>query len=230
MCFSATASFVAGTALSAIGVATVRRVERRTELPLALIPLLFGIQQLVEGVLWLALVRDAPVLQQTMTYAYSVFSHVWWPIYVPFAVGILESTRWRKQTLLAFQAAGLIVGLYLLFIIMTQPVVAEIDGHHIVRHIVYLSPHFYLVPVMVLYLAATCVSFFISSHPFVRLFGALALVSFVVAYLFYARALVSVWCFFAAALSVVIYVHLRYRNLGGFGKPGPSGGAAGGPQ
>jgi hypothetical protein len=229
MCFSAPASFVAGTALSAIGVATIRRVERRTELPLAMIPLLFGIQQLVEGVLWLTFGRDALVLQQTMTYVYSVFSHVWWPIYVPFAVGILESTLWRKRTLLAFQAAGLVVGLYLLFIIMTQPVVAQIDGHHMVRHIVYLSPHFYLVPVMVLYLAATCVSFFISSHPFVRLFGVLALVSFIAAYLFYSRALVSVWCFFAAVLSIVIYVHLRYRTLGGFGGPQTRGSAAGVP-
>jgi hypothetical protein len=227
MCFSGTASFVAGTALSVIGVATIRRVERRTELPLALIPLFFGVQQLVEGVLWLALARDAPGLQQTMTYIYSVFSHVFWPIYVPFAVGLLESTQWRKRALRGFQAAGLIVGLYLLFIIITQPVAAEIDGHHIVRHIVYLSPHFYLVPVMVLYLAATCVSFFISRHPFLRLFGVLALVSFIAAYLFYSRALVSVWCFFAAVLSVVIYVHLRYRNLGGFGKPEAHGAAAG---
>lgn len=214
MCFSAPASFVAGTVLSAIGVATIKRVERRTELPLALIPLLFGIQQLVEGVLWLTLSRDAPVLRQTLTYVYSVFSHVWWPIYVPFAVGMLESTPWRKRTLIAFQVAGLVVGLYLLFIIVTQPIVAEIDGGHIVRHIVYVSPHFYLAPVMVLYLAATCVSSFISSHPFVRLFGALALVSFIAAYLFYSRALVSVWCFFAAVLSIVIYVHLRYRTLG----------------
>lgn len=227
MCFSATASFVAGTALSAIGAATIRRVERRSELPLALIPLFFGVQQLVEGVLWLALVRDAPGLQQAMTYIYSVFSHSFWPIYIPFAVLILESIPWRKRTLRGFQLAGLLVGLFLVFVIITQPVVAEIDGHHIVRHIVYLSPHFYRIPVMVLYLAATCVSAFFSSHPFVRLFGVLALVSFVAAYFFYARALVSVWCFFAAVLSMVIYVHLRYRNLGGFGKPATHGGAAG---
>ena len=167
MCFSATASFVAGTSLSAIGVATIRKAERRSELPFAMIPLLFGIQQLVEGIIWLTFRYDAPVLKQTMTYVYSVFSHVVWPIYVPFAIGFLESAGWRKRALLAFQAAGLIVGLYLLFFIVTQPVVAQIDG----QHIVYLSPHFFLTPVMVLYLAATCVSCFVSSHPFVRLFG-----------------------------------------------------------
>lgn len=83
-------------------------------------------------------------------------------------------------------------------------------------HIVYDSPHFYIVPVMVFYLAATCVSCFFSSHTFVRLFGVLALVSFVAAYLVHVRALVSIWCFFAAILSLLIYVHLRFRDLGGF--------------
>jgi hypothetical protein len=44
MCFSATASFVAGTTLSTIGVVTITKVKQRSELPFALIPLLFGIQ------------------------------------------------------------------------------------------------------------------------------------------------------------------------------------------
>ncbi|HVS59512.1 MAG TPA: DUF6629 family protein [Gemmatimonadaceae bacterium] len=225
MCFSATASFVAGTALSAIGVATIRKAERRSELPFAAIPLLFGIQQFVEGIIWLAFRGDAPVLMQTMTYVYSVFSHVFWPIYIPFALGFLESTQWRKRALLAFQAAGLIVGLYLLFFIVTRPVVAQIDG----QHIVYVSPHFFLAPVIVLYLAATCVSCFVSSHPFVRLFGVLALISFIGTYLYSTRALVSVWCFFAAILSLIIYFHLRYRNLGGYPKPGTHRASAGVP-
>ena len=223
MCFSATASFVAGTSLSAIGVATISKAERRSELPFAMIPLLFGIQQLVEGVIWLTFRYDAPVLKQAMTYVYSVFSHVVWPIYVPFALSFLESTPWRKRALIAFQAAGLIVGLYLLFFIVTRPVVAQIDGHHIV----YLSPHFFLAPVIVLYLAATCVSCFVSSHPFVRLFGVLALISFIGTYLYATQALVSVWCFFAAILSLIIYFHLRYRDLGGFPKQGTHSAPAG---
>ena len=73
MCFSATASFVAGTSLSVIGVATLKHVKRKTEIPFAMIPLLFGIQQLTEGVIWLTFANDAPLLQQTMTYVYSGF-------------------------------------------------------------------------------------------------------------------------------------------------------------
>jgi len=53
MCFSASASFIAGASLFAVGVATLKRARARAELPFAMIPLLFGIQQLTEGVIWL---------------------------------------------------------------------------------------------------------------------------------------------------------------------------------
>ncbi|MEX1258526.1 MAG: DUF6629 family protein [Gemmatimonadota bacterium] len=212
MCFSATASFAAGGSLAAIGAATIKKVERRSELPFATIPLLFGIQQTVEGVVWLTFRYDAPILQHVMTDVYAVFSHVLWPIYVPFAIGFLDSTPWRRKTLFAFQAAGIVVGLYLLYSLVARPVVAQVIG----KHIVYVSPHFYLVPVMVLYLAATCVSCFFSSHRFVNLFGILGFGSFAAASWVHASALVSIWCFFYAILSVLIYIHLRYRGLGGF--------------
>ncbi len=214
MCFSAPASFIAGTALSAIGFVALRNTRVRSELPFAMIPLLFGIQQLTEGVIWLTFSYDAPILKETMTYVYAVFSHVLWPIYLPSAMGMMEAVPWRKKAIFAFGVAGLAVGLYLLYFIVATPMVAEIVG----SHIVYDSPHFYLIPVMIVYLAATCVSCFFSSHGFVKLFGALMFLSFVAAYVIHVMALVSVWCFFAAILSLLIYVHLRFRDLGGFPK------------
>lgn len=212
MCFSATASFIAGTSLSVVGVATMKRAATRSELPFATIPLLFGMQQLAEGVIWLTFSHDAPLLKRVMTYLYSGFSHVLWPMYVPFAIGLLEAVRWRKKTILAFEVAGVAVGLYLLYFIIASPVVATVIG----SHIVYLSPHFYVIPMMTLYLAATCFSCFFSSHGFVRLFGVLALGSFIAAYIVQVMATVSIWCFFAAILSLLIYLHLRFRDLGGF--------------
>lgn len=212
MCFSAPASFIAGTALSAIGVAALRNTRARSELPFAMIPLLFGIQQLTEGVIWLTFSYDAPILKESMTYIYSVFSHVLWPIYVPFAIGIMEAIIWRKKAIFAFGVAGLAVGLYLLYFIVATPMVAEVVG----RHIVYDSPHYYLIPVMIVYVAATCVSCLFSSHGFVKLFGALMFLSFMAAYIVHVMALVSIWCFFAAILSLLIYIHLRFRDLGGF--------------
>ena len=205
MCFSAIASFVAGTALSVLGVATLRATRRRAEIPFAAIPLIFGLQQMVEGALWLSFRFDAPQLNLAMTYLFSMFSHVLWPIFVPFAIGLLETVPWRRMVIRGFQGVGLLVGLYLLYQIVEFPVTAVAA-----ENIVYVSPHFYNFPVMLLYLAATCVSCFFSSSATVRLFGVLALLLFAVAYGFFAVALFSVWCFFAALLSAIIFVHFKF--------------------
>jgi len=204
MCFSATASFIAGASLSALGVATLKKAERKTEIPFAMIPLLFGIQQIIEGMLWLSFRFDAPLLNVSMTYTFTLFSHVLWPIFVPFSIVLVEIVAWRKRVILAFQFIGIAVGLYLLYWIVRFPVTSEVD-----EHIVYVSPHFYKIPVMVLYLAATCVGSFFSSHKIINIFGVLALLLFMVAYWFHTVAFFSVWCFFAAILSAVIYLHFR---------------------
>ena len=72
MCFSATVSFVAGVPLTVLGVITVKKTERRAEIPFAMIPLLFGAQQIVEGMLWLSFKFDTPLLNVSMTYLYTL--------------------------------------------------------------------------------------------------------------------------------------------------------------
>ncbi|MHB8442412.1 MAG: DUF6629 family protein [Candidatus Acidiferrales bacterium] len=140
-----------------------------------------------------------------LTFIYSVFSHVLWPIYVPFAVSLVEPVPWRKRGLVSVQIAGLAAGLYLLYNLVQYPVTSRVLG----KHIVYESSHFYVPAVLGAYVVATCVSAMLSSHPIIRLFGALALFAFLAAYAIHAATLVSVWCFFAAILSFVIYVHFR---------------------
>ncbi len=211
MCFSATASFIAGITLCAVGIAALKKIKSKTERPFVMIPLLFGIQQLTEGIIWLTFRHDVPLLKQVTTYIYSVFSHSLWPIYVPFAIGCMETVRWRKKAIFIFLLLGIVVGLYLLYYILTGATVAQVSG----GHIAYLSPHFYQIPVMVFYLTASCISCFFSSHTFVKIFGGLLLFSFITAYLIHIQTLISVWCFFAAILSAVIYLHARRKNSGG---------------
>lgn len=203
MCFSATASFAAGTALVAVGGLTLHRSRGEVELPLALIPLLFGVQQLTEGVVWVSLNNDLPVLQSYSTYIYSGFSHVLWPIFVPFAILLVEIKRWRRRAIGVFLVLGLGVGLYLLYFIVRFPVTAHVHG----RSILYESPHFYIGAVLVIYLLATCVSGLFSSHRCINIFGVLAFVLAIAAYLVSVETFVSVWCFFAAILSLLIVVH-----------------------
>lgn len=208
MCFSATASFSAGIVLLGIGTLTLKAARQPRELAFAAIPLLFAIQQLSEGVIWLTFRYNAPQLNVAMTYLYSFFSHVLWPIYVPIAVLLIEPLHWRRMVLLAFVATGLAAGLYLLQILLTFSVVSQSTD----QHMEYVSPHFFAATVMTLYLLATTVSAMFSYHRLVKVFGVLALMSFGAAYFFYARWFISVWCFFAALLSAVIYLHFALRG------------------
>jgi len=63
---------------------------------------------------------------------------------------------------------------------------------------------------MGLYLLSITISPIFSTHRLVQVFGVLALLSFGAAYYFYAVWFISVWCFFAAILSGVIYFHLAF--------------------
>lgn len=206
MCFSASASFVSGGLLLGVGALTVPAARARAELPFAAIPLLFAVQQLSEGVIWWTYAHEAPRLQAAMTQFYSFFSHVLWPVYVPLAVLLLEPPGWRRVVMRGIAAAGLAVGAYLLYAMFAYPITARATGNHVE----YVSPHFYAALTMSAYLLATTGSMLVSSQRVVKVFGALALIAFVLAYEIYTTWFISVWCFFAALLSVVV----AFRFLG----------------
>ena len=183
MCFSATASFTASVALTGIGVLALRAAHTPGERMFALIPLLFAAQQATEGLVWMSYPWDAPTLRAWATQVYSVFSHLVWPVFIPWAVRALEPVPWRRHVLVP--TGG---------------------------HLAYRSPHFFLPISLTLYLAATTVGLGMSSQPVIRWFGVLALASAGFTYLVYARWFISVWCFYAALLSVMVYIALASRR------------------
>jgi len=219
MCFSATASFAVGGSLILLGAVTLKRAagrQRREQLPFASIPLLFGIQQLVEGALWLSIEHDGELLRTIATYLFTLFSHIIWPLFVPYAVARMERGRpvatWRRNAMWGCRLAGVVTAMLLLALVASQPLTAVAD-----EHIIYTTPFFYDWPMMVLYIVATCIVTFFSTFRLVRLFGLLVLLFFFVSYWFYTAAFFSVWCFFAAILSLVIYLQFRGGSPAGGG-------------
>lgn len=203
MCFSASASFAAGSLLLGLGALTWKAARRPHERPFAAIPLLFAIQQFIEGVVWLTFSHEAPQLNTAMTYAYSVFSHLLWPVFVPLAVLLIEPPGWRRRALGTCVAAGMAVSAWLLLAIAEGGIVARPSGHHIE----YVTPHYFALATMALYLLSTSASQLLSTHGAVRAFGLLALLSFGAAYVAYTTWFISVWCYFAAALSAIVLLH-----------------------
>ncbi|MEY2115202.1 MULTISPECIES: DUF6629 family protein [Rhodanobacter] len=208
MCFSATASFTASAALAGIGLLGLRRVPDRRYRLLAWIPLLFAAQQFTEGLVWMSYPWAAPGLRGVATQVYSVFSHLLWPVYVPWAVRAIEPGTQRRRWLGLLAMGGLASAAFLAWGMVATPIhVAPVGGH-----LEYASPHFFLPLSLTLYLAATTLSLAISSRPLVQVFGLLAMISAAVAYAVYARWFISVWCFYAAAVSLIVYIALRHAD------------------
>lgn len=198
MCFSLLASITAGTTLSAAGAATVTMTRRRAELPLAVIPLLFGVQQLIEGVVWWSIDHDDADLNVASTFAYTLFSHVLWPVFVPLAILGVETVPWRRKALAGFALVGALVSLDGLSIVLRGPSTSYVVG----RSIRYTMPSDFLIA---LYLLATCGAILFSSRRLLRAMGAAALLLALVTLWLYAAVFVSVWCFVSAILTVLIF-------------------------
>jgi hypothetical protein len=199
MCFSATASLVAGGALVAAGGVTLRRATRR-ERALAAIPLLFGVQQLLDGAVWLSF--GAPY-HALAVYGYALFAFVWWPLFVPLVLASIEPSRVRREAIEALALVGIGVALFFLSSLVSGGVSAAVVN----RCIAYAVPHPYPFGSLAFYLIATAGPFFLSSGRLMRLFGVVLLGSFAIAGWFYAATFSSTWCFFSAILSGIIYGH-----------------------
>lgn len=205
MCFSSGASFIAGTALSATGIVTLKKTETKREIPFAAIPFLFGIQQISEGFVWLSLSSGGMAVNSVASYLFLFFAYVIWPIFIPFSAMLLEPDTSRKKLFSVFLVSGAALSFYFLFFLFTHPLISQVANKSIV-YILSLSYGFQATSVYVL---VTCGSLLFSSRKTIRIFGILTAVSFAAAYHFYTVALVSVWCFFAAILSGVIYWYFR---------------------
>ena len=203
MCFSAEADFVSGAVVGAIGVATLTKVEKPRELPLAVLPLAFGLHQIVEGFVWLG--REGQADRSTgdvAAYVYVAFAWIILPVLVPLAILLVEPDRARRRAMAWFVALGALVGLYLLWSVLNEDVTAHV-AHHTIQ---YGGAGDYATLATVLYVIATCAPPILSSHAAIVVFGVLDL--FAVAVIVWAQAdgLTSVWCLWAAGVSVLIYL------------------------
>ena len=208
MCFSATASFTAGIVLTAIGVASIKKVQHRSQFLFAAIPLIFAVQQFSEGILWLTLpYPELQYLQKNTTFFFLVFAQIIWPLYVPVAILFLEKQRTRKNIQRVLVGIGIVVACYLTYCLYAYEVHAEIDCYHIAYIQAY--PEKFRIWGGLLYIIATIVPPFFSHIRRMWLLGVTVLVSYLITTLFYENYLVSVWCFFASVISISVWIIMR---------------------
>lgn len=204
MCFSAGASFAGGVVITAIGVMTVKRNSDPSRRMFAAIPLIFGVQQISEGFVWVALQSSGNDLMLSIaSYVFLFTAVVLWPFYLPLSVMLMEKEKSLRRVLIPFLVVGIIVSLYYGARLLVTEIEPRISSHHI-KYRANLPQQWALI-VFAGYAAATLIPLFISSVRRTWILGLLMATSCLITGILLKEYLTSVWCFFAALISIVIY-------------------------
>ncbi|MCG6933198.1 MAG: hypothetical protein LJE57_06125 [Gallionella sp.] len=227
MCFSATVSYGATAVLVTTGMYAVQQGRRMPPAYLmwALIPVFFGLQQAFEGRVWQEL--DAGHAGAAVPYAlgFHFFSHFLWLWWIPLCCYLVEprlagtAAMLRRKVMAGCAMFGAFAGTLVYSTLLFHPewMSVSVKLHSIVYDISVPFPSPFHLPVTpaALYALTILVPLFISSHILIRIFGVLVVFSMVFASDFYGYAYVSVWCFFAAVLSLyIVYMTPRLATSG----------------
>lgn len=206
MCFSAGASFAVGAGLIAPGYYAIKRTASRGMLAFACTPIVFSFHQIAEGFLWLSLKNpDFASWYKPALYGYSFISQPIWPIWAPLTMWLMETDKRRKNILYYFLLLGIASSLYMFYCLMAYDISAVVENGHIryYRDFPYLN---IMRPVNFVLIGITP---FLSTLRYTKLLAGAMMASLILTYIFYTDYLISVWCFFAAILSLLIILVIK---------------------
>ncbi|MFA5186091.1 MAG: DUF6629 family protein [Patescibacteria group bacterium] len=205
MCFCASGSFAASGVLAVVGAATIAISQKEDRL-IAAIPLVFAVQQAIEGFQWLAPHPGTSSL--LLGYGFLIFAFIFWPAYLPLATYRVELDRRRRSILRWFIFVGALTSTYLLWALLAQPLRIFVHPFGI-EYLINL-------PLGLLgaswYLLATCGSLMASSRRSLQWFGAAAMFAALSSQAVFQSAFISVWCFFGALLSAFVFFMVKRKK------------------
>lgn len=206
MCFSPQADLVAGIVVSSVGIDALRRVPHRRYLPLAALPLLLGLHQVVEAFAWWGMQGNLPhPVGDTAAWLYLAVAFLVVPPLVPAAFASAEADRRRRARLIPFVVLGAGVAVALLPGLLNSGAGGEIAC----RYIAYDAGVNYGGYVLPFYVAAVCAPMLLSGSRRLVIFGVANLVAVALLGWLLARGVISLWCVWAAVCSVVINLEVR---------------------
>ena len=216
MCISASVSFSSAVVLVATGLYAVQQA-RRLQPPYwmwALVPVFFGIQQAFEGRVWQIL--DAGNARAAVPFAlgFHFFSHFLWLWWLPLCSYLAEPSKTRKRVIGGCTIFGAFAGTLAYSVMLFHPewMAVTVREHSILYSFSVpwrSSIHLPITPAM-LYALTILVPLLLSNHRQIRIFGGLAALSMLLTLEAYSYAYVSVWCFFAAVLSLYLVYMIRH--------------------
>jgi uncharacterized protein DUF6629 len=210
VCFSPEGDLVGGLVVTAIGVDACRHLRGRNNyLLLAATPVVLGVHQIDESLVWFSLQNHVPHLAGRIAmWIYLVIAFVVVPILVPLAILVLEPTKRRRWLIAPFLVLGTGVAIDLLVTMLRGPVTVRL-GHF---HLAYSIGLRHGIVVIGLYILATCGSLLMSGYRDIVVFGLANVVAVAVLARLTADGFASLWCFYAALASGAISLHMRFAR------------------
>ena len=209
MCFSASASFTGSAVIAGVGIATLLQVRDRNAWLLAAIPMLFALHQMLEGLVWLGIDGRLPLPWPHLAgQLYALYAQGLLPMIMPLAVWCWIPAHERRR-ILPFLLAGIGLSLYSLWALATLPTDVGQCGHSITYH----NSRTREMLVALVYIVVTCGALLASCRRWLVIMGLANLVGLSIVALWRMWAFTSVWCFYAAMISVMVYWHFRRARL-----------------
>ncbi len=179
-------------------------------LPVSQMPTLAGVQQFMEGHVWMGVNNADPSMVWWAAMGFIFFSWLIWPVWIPFSIYFLEPTASRRKLpLLGFAVAGLIFGLVLFVPHLFHPDWVKVRVNHQslsyedTMFLDYLIPRWLTYSIYVILIVAPPM---ISTYLHIRLFGLTLIAVLAVVFAFLTYAYISFFCFLAG----VGTIHLIY--------------------
>ena len=220
MCFSASGSFALSGVLLGIGAKSLTRSPSRRHVMFASIPLVFAAQQAMEGVVWLTIDGTAhATVQRLAVIAFLAIALIVWPIWLSFSLRLIERNSGRRMALMRLLWLGIAAAAAAVVLLMRSQPVAVVAGHSIRYDRSGHATGWLGALVLLAYIAPTILPLFVSTVPLARVIGMVLVMSLVLAALIERTALTSMWCFFAAILSALIWVAMGRSEFAKVGPP-----------
>ncbi|PYC74473.1 hypothetical protein C7C46_23950 [Streptomyces tateyamensis] len=203
MCWSAEADLVAGAVVGGLGVLCLTRVRRARDLPMAALPLLLGVHQLIEAAVWRGV--DGELTGAPALWARTAWAVVALPL-LPALVSVgvwCAGPRTRRAAVLAVLGCAVAAGLTAALV--AHPVTTREHGHTLT----YAIGIPYGPLLLAGYLLATIGALLTSADGGLRRLGLLTGAAALVSGLLWRVAFVSTWCALAALVSVVLLGWVR---------------------
>ena len=210
MCFSAEASFISAAILVPVGLYCLKKTVHMDKpyWTFSLLPMVFGIQQAFEGGVWWALDANEAEILRLSALGFLFISHFFWLVWIPVSSYFTETIQKRRAVFLSIAGAGFVFSATMFPPFLFYP--DWISVSMVDRSIIYQTTLIYddYIPRYIItgiYMLIVMIPLLLSSDQYHRMLGILILFSAAVTILFFNIAFISVWCYFAAVISLFVY-------------------------